>query len=110
MPFVDLVKDLLDGLIDFFRVSGRHRTLQNTDSSDVAVDNGFKIFALPKRIPLEPSLEIFIEDRNEGNGFLDESTAKEEEMLDILRVHQLFACLGILLENLVDDGIRILEF
>src|SRR5271169_2351226 len=35
MTFVDVVKDFLDGLIDFLGMFCRHGTLEDTDSSDV---------------------------------------------------------------------------
>src|ERR1700685_2477040 len=110
MTFVDFVKDFFDGLIDFLGMFCRHGTLEDTDSSDVLIDNSFEVFTLPERIAFKPTLEILVENGNEWHGFLNKSTAEEKEMFDILRIHQLLTRFGIRFENLLADRVRIFEF
>ena len=110
MRIVDTIQDLFDRLVDNLGILGGHRTLQDTRSSNILINNSFEILRLPEGVLLEEVLKILIEDGDKRNGFLAKAHAKDQEMLDILCVDKLLAGFGIRLEEFFDEGIRMFEF
>ena len=59
VSIVDFVEDILDWLIDYFRVVGSHRCLKNACSSNILANSSLEILGLSMGILLEPESEVF---------------------------------------------------
>ncbi|KAH3662367.1 hypothetical protein OGAPHI_005619 [Ogataea philodendri] len=99
VSFMDIVKNLLDWFIDLVGELSSNRTVQDTCSLDVLVNNSFEVFGLPQRILLEEDFESLIENWNERNWLLAWVGAHSKEIVAILSIDQLNLSFWVSVEN-----------
>ncbi|KAK1253167.1 LOW QUALITY PROTEIN: hypothetical protein MKX08_004354 [Trichoderma sp. CBMAI-0020] len=106
---VDVVQNVLDGLINDSRELGGGRALKYTGSADVLANDCVKVFRLPQRVLLEVKLKVLVKSRNESDRLLAGAQAQNQEVLNILCVDDLVLSFGIAGEDSVHSAERLLK-
>ncbi|TFA99144.1 hypothetical protein CCMA1212_009009 [Trichoderma ghanense] len=106
---VDVVKNVLDGLINDGGELGSSRALENAGSANVLANDCIEVLRLPQGVLLEVELKVLVESRDESDGLLARAQAENEEVLDVLCVDDLVLGLGVGGKDSVNSAVGLLE-
>ncbi|KAK5635855.1 hypothetical protein RRF57_011567 [Xylaria bambusicola] len=96
------MEDIFCRLVISGRILHGDRALQDADAFRVLADNRIQVFGLPKRVFLEPVLEVIIQSNDKVDGLATALLARLNEVTNILGVDKLHCKVGTDLRELLD--------